>query len=206
MGVLSMQVWAQSERKGTVYEYIAAYKAAAVKEMYRSRIPASITLAQGILESSNGNSRLAKEANNHFGIKCKKTWTGRTLYEDDDEAQECFRAYETAEDSYRDHSDFLMKNTRYAFLFDLQSTDYQGWAKGLKSAGYATNPNYAPILIDLIERHKLFELDKLTPEDLNVPPPAMPVAVTTNDTLLNKIPAVRVGEEPIFLLLHASMI
>lgn len=111
--------------KLTVEQYIEKYSALAVEEMYRSHIPASITLAQGILESGNGNSRLATQANNHFGIKCKNTWTGQTLNEDDDAPQECFRKYDAAIDSYRDHSDFLMNGKRYAFLFDLDSKDYK---------------------------------------------------------------------------------
>ncbi|OYU97565.1 MAG: hypothetical protein CFE21_04530 [Bacteroidetes bacterium B1(2017)] len=153
--------------KMTVEQYIEKYNAIAIDEMYRSKIPASITLAQGILESGNGNSRLAVEANNHFGIKCKVSWTGKTIYEDDDAPQECFRKYDAAIDSYRDHSDFLMKNTRYAFLFDLEQTDYKSWAAGLKKAGYATNPQYAELLITFIERHKLNRFDgvKLSEEE-----------------------------------------
>ena len=149
--------------KMTVEQYLAKYHKIAVEEMHRSRIPASITLAQGLLESGNGNSRLALVANNHFGIKCKKDWTGESIKEDDDEAQECFRKYPTAEDSYRDHSDFLMKGTRYAFLFDLEPTDYKGWAEGLKRAGYATNPNYPNLLVSLIERHNLHQYDLIVP-------------------------------------------
>jgi LysM repeat protein len=153
--------------KQTVEQYIEKYSAIAVDEMYRSKIPASITLAQGILESGNGNSRLAVEANNHFGIKCKKSWTGKTIYEDDDAPQECFRKYDAAIDSYRDHSDFLMNNPRYAFLFDLERTDYKAWAHGLKKAGYATNPQYAELLITFIDRHKLHRFDgvKLSEEE-----------------------------------------
>jgi LysM repeat protein len=168
----SLQVLAQTDSvvvvtKMTVVQYINQYSAFAVDEMYRSKIPASITLAQGILESGNGNSRLAREANNHFGIKCKNTWTGKTMYEDDDAPQECFRKYDAAIDSYRDHSNFLMKNTRYAFLFDLEPTDYKSWAHGLKKAGYATNPQYADLLITFIERHKLDRFDgtKLSEEE-----------------------------------------
>ncbi len=153
--------------KQTVDQYIEKYSAIAVDEMYRSKIPASITLAQGILESGNGNSRLAVDGNNHFGIKCKKTWTGKTIFEDDDALQECFRKYDAAIDSYRDHSDFLMNNPRYAFLFDLDKTDYKGWAYGLKKAGYATNPQYAELLITFIDRHKLHKFDgvKLSEEE-----------------------------------------
>jgi LysM repeat protein len=168
----SLQVLAQTDSlvivpKMTVAQYINQYSAFAVDEMYRSKIPASITLAQGILESGNGNSRLAREANNHFGIKCKNTWKGKTMYEDDDAPQECFRKYDAVIDSYRDHSDFLMKNTRYAFLFDLEPTDYKSWAHGLKKAGYATNPQYADLLITFIERHKLDRFDgvKLSEEE-----------------------------------------
>lgn len=145
--------------KMTVEQYLEKYSTIAVAEMHRSRIPASITLAQGLLESGNGNSRLALVANNHFGIKCKKDWTGESIKEDDDEAQECFRKYPTAEDSYKDHSNFLMNGQRYAFLFDLEPTDYKGWAEGLKRAGYATNPNYPNLLISLIERHNLHRFD-----------------------------------------------
>lgn len=152
---------AKPQAKQTVDQYIERYSAIAVDEMYRSKIPASITLAQGILESGNGNSRLATEANNHFGIKCKNTWTGKTIYEDDDAPQECFRKYEAAIDSYRDHSDFLMNNTRYAFLFDLEPTDYKSWAYGLKKAGYATNPQYGDLLIAFIEKHQLHRFDKV---------------------------------------------
>lgn len=147
-------------KKTTVQEYIETYQELAVSEMERTGIPASITLAQGILESANGNSRLATKGNNHFGIKCKKNWTGNTIYADDDELNECFRAYKSAKDSYIDHSSFLMENRRYAFLFDLKPNDYKGWAKGLKKAGYATNPKYADILIVLIERHELNKLDR----------------------------------------------
>lgn len=152
---------AKPQVKQTVDQYIERYSAIAVDEMYRSKIPASITLAQGILESGNGNSRLATEANNHFGIKCKNTWTGKTIYEDDDAPQECFRKYEAAIDSYRDHSDFLMNNNRYAFLFDLDPTDYKSWAYGLKKAGYATNPQYGDLLIAFIEKHQLHRFDKV---------------------------------------------
>lgn len=155
-----LMVSAQTAKRITPDEYIASYKELAVAEMKRTSIPASITLSQGLLESGNGNSRLAKEANNHFGIKCKKDWPGRSINVDDDAPQECFRAYDKAEDSYADHSDFLSKGDRYAFLFDLDPLDYKEWAKGLKQAGYATNPRYADLLIEVIERYKLYEYDK----------------------------------------------
>src|SRR5690606_39129704 len=140
-------------------EYIRIYSSLAVEEMERSGVPASITLAQGILESGNGNSRLAREGNNHFGIKCGSGWNGRKTYKDDDHRNECFRAYPSVKASFRDHSEFL-KRPRYAFLFDLKPTDYKGWAHGLKKAGYATNPRYPQLLINLIERYELYYFDR----------------------------------------------
>ena len=142
-------------------EYIDRYKDQAIKEMFRSGVPASITLAQGILESADGNSPLAKYANNHFGIKCHAGWTGETFIMDDDAKNECFRKYNSVYDSYKDHSDFLATRSRYDELFDLKLTDYKGWAKGLKKAGYATNPKYANILIHLIETHELYQYDQV---------------------------------------------
>ena len=158
MMTLSLTVFANG--KIAVEDYINTYKDIAVAEMRRTGIPASITLGQGILESAFGNSDLARKANNHFGIKCHKEWNGRRFYMDDDKRNECFRVYRNAEASYYDHSDFLMTRERYASLFNLRSTDYKGWAHGLKKAGYATNPKYAHILIDLIERHDLHIYDK----------------------------------------------
>ena len=153
-----LEAFSQSSKKSTE-QYILTYKDYAIAEMYRSGVPASITLAQGILESENGNSRLAREANNHFGIKCKKEWTGLTIIADDDTLGECFRAYGSALESYRDHSDFLKNNWRYSDCFALDKTDYKGWADGLKKAGYATNPKYPILLTSLIERYKLHEYD-----------------------------------------------
>jgi len=141
-------------------EYIQKYYKLAISEMQRSGIPASITLAQGCWESQDGNSRLATEANNHFGIKCKSEWKGKTIFHDDDASQECFRKYEHAEASYIDHSNFLMSGTRYGFLFKLDPKDYIGWAMGLKKAGYATDPSYAQRLIKIIEDFKLFVYDE----------------------------------------------
>ncbi len=152
-------------QKQTTEEYIVKYKLIAIYEMLEYKIPASITLAQGILESGSGNSRLAKKANNHFGIKCHSDWKGKKVYHDDDEKHECFRKYPQAEDSYRDHSLFLSKKKRYASLFDLKMTNYKGWAKGLKKAGYATNPKYPKRLIDLIERYHLDKYDKVSKKD-----------------------------------------
>ncbi len=142
------------------YSYLQKYAPLAVKEMRRSGVPASITLAQGMLESDYGRSKLAVRGNNHFGIKCKTDWQGRKIYIDDDHPNECFRRYPSVEDSYRDHSDFLRNNPRYRFLFLLDPTDYKGWAYGLKKAGYATNPQYAHHLIRLIEQYQLHRFDE----------------------------------------------
>jgi flagellum-specific peptidoglycan hydrolase FlgJ len=143
----------------TPEQYIALYKNDAIKEMKEYGVPASITLAQGMLESSNGNSALAVKANNHFGIKCHSDWTGDTYHMDDDEKNECFRKYPNVLDSYRDHSKFLKERSRYAALFTLKITDYKGWAEGLKAAGYATNPKYPQLLVNLIERYQLYIYD-----------------------------------------------
>jgi LysM repeat protein len=139
----------------TPEEYIETYKGIAIREMKRMGVPAAITLAQGILESESGNSSLVKRSNNHFGIKCKSNWTAETVSHDDDAVGECFRTYRTPEDSYRDHSNFLRAGKHYAFLFNLDPTDYKGWAYGLKKAGYATNPKYPNILIKNIEKYNL---------------------------------------------------
>lgn len=139
-------------------EYIAFFKAIAIHEMKLYGIPASITLAQGILESGSGKGRLAREANNHFGIKCHD-WTGSKIYHDDDRDQECFRKYNDPNQSYRDHSLFLVNRKRYENLFNFKSDDYKSWARGLKKAGYATDPKYSQKLISLIERYKLYEYD-----------------------------------------------
>ena len=149
--------WGFSQSK--TENYISKYSSVAVDEMNRYNIPASITLAQGILESGNGESRLATEGNNHFGIKCHGNWSGKTIIEDDDEKGECFRKYDKVADSYRDHSLFLTERGRYSFLFEYKKSDYKKWAKGLKKAGYATNPKYPSLLIDLIERYELYTYD-----------------------------------------------
>lgn len=153
-------IYGQKWRTISADEYINSYKNIAVSEMKRSGIPASITLAQGMLESENGNSSLAIKGNNHFGIKCHD-WTGQVMHKDDDAPNECFRKYKSAEDSYRDHTDFLLSKQRYTFLFEYKSTDYKSWAKGLKKAGYATNPSYPAMLIKLIDENKLhlYDLD-----------------------------------------------
>ena len=141
--------------------YVKKYADMAVREMLRSGVPASITLAQGMLESGNGMSKLAVKGNNHFGIKCHKGWEGKTMRVDDDAPNECFRVYKSVEDSYKDHSDFLRYRDRYKFLFDLERTDYKGWAYGLKKAGYATDPGYPAKLIKYIEDYKLSRFDVL---------------------------------------------
>lgn len=158
---LSQEITAQTpSAKITREEYIQLYKEIAIEEMNAFHIPASITLAQGILESGSGNSTLAKKANNHFGIKCHKGWNGKTFHMDDDEKNECFRKYSDPYESFKDHSIFLTTRDRYAFLFSLEINDYKGWAHGLKQAGYATNPNYPQLLIKLIEEHQLYNYDK----------------------------------------------
>lgn len=156
----NVNVFSQNKSNATL-DYIERYKDIAMREMQEYRIPASITLAQGILESGNGNSELAKKSNNHFGIKCHKDWKGKRTYHDDDAKGECFRVYNSPEDSYRDHSKFLANGQRYAFLFDLKITDYKGWAKGLKKAGYATLPVYANVLIKYIEDYNLTQYDQM---------------------------------------------
>ncbi|MFM7106967.1 MAG: glucosaminidase domain-containing protein [Flavobacteriales bacterium] len=148
-----------TEDKTSRAEYIQQWKNEAIFQMTEHKIPASITLAQGILESRDGQSRLAVEGNNHFGIKCHKDWQGERIYEDDETKGECFRKYESAKESYEDHSLFLKKN-RYAPLFELDVSDYKGWAKGLKQCGYATNPDYPALLIKIIEENQLYEYDQ----------------------------------------------
>lgn len=143
-----------SSQNLTRKQYITKYSSLAVKQMRQYKIPASITLAQGILESNNGNSKLAVKANNHFGIKCHG-WEGKKIFEDDDKKNECFRKYKSPLESFKDHSLFLNKYSRYAFLFDYKITDYKSWARGLKKAGYATNKKYPELLIKIIEDNKL---------------------------------------------------
>ena len=151
--IMSLHVFAG--KRFTPQDYLDKYTDDAIEEMNRAGVPASITLAQGMLESGYGNSPLAREANNHFGIKCHNDWTGPIFRVDDDKKDECFRKYKSVKNSFRDHSNFLKGKKRYASLFELKITDYKGWAKGLRKAGYATNKKYAKLLIDLIERHDL---------------------------------------------------
>ncbi len=158
---LPIGVSAQSTREQRYFDYIDTYKDLAIEQMLKYNIPASITLAQGLLESGAGYSRLATKGNNHFGIKCHN-WRGRTMRENDDAPNECFRVYKNARESYEDHSVFLTTERRYASLFKLSRYDYKGWARGLKAAGYATSPTYASSLISLIERYNLSKYDKAT--------------------------------------------
>ena len=150
----------QGQVRNKQYEaYIKKYRDIAVEEMRKYHIPASITLAQGLLESGAGQSTLARKSNNHFGIKCGSDWDGKSVRYDDDARNECFRAYKHPKQSYEDHSKFLASRSRYAFLFKLKITDYKGWAKGLKKAGYATDRRYAQRLIDIIELYDLHQYD-----------------------------------------------
>jgi LysM repeat protein len=199
--VISLTVAAQ---RMSIEEYVAQFKEVAINEMKRSGVPASITLAQGILESESGNSELVKKSNNHFGIKCKSNWSGDSVTHDDDAAGECFRAYNNAGDSYRDHSDFLLANKRYSTLFNLDPTDYAGWARGLKKAGYATNPQYPQLLIKYIELYNLQQysltalnelpkMDIAKAEDIREMPPVEKVAAVNANNANN---TVITGREP----------
>jgi LysM repeat protein len=153
--LIFISVMALSQEVITPAQYVERYKEIAISEMRRTGVPAAITLAQGLLETESGNGELVKKSNNHFGIKCKSGWTSASVSYDDDAKGECFRQYNTAAESYRDHSDFLRNGQRYSFLFSLDVTDYKGWAYGLKKAGYATNPAYSRMLINNIERYNL---------------------------------------------------
>lgn len=167
----------------TAQQYVQEYKDLAISEMKRMGVPAAITLAQGLLETQSGNSDLLKVSNNHFGIKCKSTWTAETVSHDDDAPGECFRKYKNAEDSYRDHSNFLRGNTRYDFLFQLDPADYKAWAYGLRKAGYATNPKYPEILIKYIEDNNL---EQYTMDAIN-DVPHFDVAKYTDDPVNNSV-------------------
>lgn len=158
----SVSLHAQSKRSKLYDDYIDKYSNTAVQHMQKYKIPASITLAQGLLESGAGQSTLAAHGNNHFGIKCHTEWRGATMRKTDDRPNECFRKYKKAEESYEDHSLFLTERSRYNFLFDLQTTDYKNWARGLQTAGYATDKAYANKLIKLIEDYELYQYDRTT--------------------------------------------
>jgi LysM repeat protein len=187
--LFSMSSVTLAAQRISVEEYIEQFKDIAINEMKRSGVPASITLAQGILESENGNSDLVKKSNNHFGIKCKNTWTGETVTHDDDANGECFRAYTNAAESYKDHSDFLKANQRYSALFNLDPVDYAAWAKGLKKAGYATNPKYPELLVKYIEE---YSLQQYTLVALNRLPEADIAKTDENKTV---VPVVEVAVE-----------
>jgi hypothetical protein len=167
--------------KITKQEYVENWKAVAIEQMAENNVPASITLAQGILESGSGNSELARKGNNHFGIKCHG-WTGASMKVDDDKKGECFRVYDSAKESYNDHSLFLNKYDRYAFLFDFEKTDYKAWAKGLKKAGYATNPSYPSLLINIIEDLGLDQYDKIMAPEII----AGPQIIASSEMMTNK--------------------
>lgn len=159
--ILLLSAESYGQRRNKVYlNYIDQYSDMAVQEMKKYKIPASITLAQGLLESGAGQSRLAKQGNNHFGIKCGGDWKGPSMRAHDDARNECFRKYKNAKESYEDHSKFLAHRSRYQALFKLSITDYKGWARGLKKAGYATDPSYANRLITIIEDYELYKYDK----------------------------------------------
>lgn len=174
----SFGAYSNSEKQLSKKEYVEKWRTTSVQQMIQFKIPASITLAQAILESGSGNSELARKGNNHFGIKCHD-WTGSTMFMDDDQKGECFRVYTSADESYVDHSEFLVNKKRYQNLFNLEQTDYEGWAKGLKEAGYATNPKYAQLLIDLIKDLKLDELDKLGIQN-NVATPSLTSVINSS--------------------------
>lgn len=187
-------------QKMTPEQYVSMYKDMAMLEMRRTGVPASITLAQGILESESGNSILVKKSNNHFGIKCKSNWKGESVSHDDDELGECFRSYKNWEDSYKDHSDFLKNSNRYASLFLLDPYDYKSWAKGLKNAGYATNPKYPDLLIKCVENYNLqqytiFALDENYVINYQLPIQETTVSLTepvidnTLETTISNVPA-----------------
>lgn len=183
-------------QKEKVMAYIDSYKELAMAEMQRTGVPAAITLAQGILESQWGESPLAKTSNNHFGIKCKTEWTGAKTYHDDDEKGECFRVYNSAEESYRDHSDFLKTRPHYAFLFKLDPSDYEGWARGLKKAGYATSSTYPQRLLKLINDYQLqqYSLAALTRN----PTPVNETAIPSKPVTVNPAPvAAPASEQPV---------
>jgi len=189
----------ESTSSTTVYadvirNYIEQYKEIAKDNMRTHGIPASITLSQGILESGSGNGRLAKEANNHFGIKCHTGWTGEKIHHDDDALQECFRKYRHASESFRDHSLFLTSRSRYSDLFLLKKDDYQSWAKGLRKAGYATDPKYPDKLISLIERYQLYRYDDEVLGNITFESTAQDTSVTNLEELEENLHRVESGD------------
>ena len=191
--LFSMASLTAAAQRVSIEQYIEQFKEIAISEMKRSGVPASITLAQGILESENGNGELVKKSNNHFGIKCKSTWSGESVTHDDDATGECFRAYTNAAESYRDHSDFLKANKRYSYLFSLDPVDYEGWARGLKKAGYATNPKYPDLLIKYIQQ---YDLQQYSLAALNQMPEK---DIAKTEEVKNVLPVVKIDENPIAL-------
>lgn len=171
----------QDKVNGFTVDYIGNYKDVAIDKMVTYNIPASITLAQGILESGNGLSTLAKKSNNHFGIKCHSGWKGKKVYHDDDKRNECFRKYDSPEGSFNDHSLFLTTRGRYEFLFDLEPDDYKGWAKGLKKAGYATDRKYPKKLIAFIENFELYQYDELVLDEKGYKRAKKETPIASND-------------------------
>lgn len=186
----------QAQQTITRAEYIEQYAPLAVEQQMLYGIPASITLAQGLLESANGNSRLAREANNHFGIKCGSLWDGESIRHDDDAAQECFRAYSSVEESYIDHSLILLERKWYRPLFDLDPKDYKAWAHGLKKAGYATNPLYAELLIKIIEDNQLHKYDNALLSDWQSGKQEEPTAPATEEVVAEVMEEVAHEPEP----------
>jgi LysM repeat protein len=191
-----------SERKLSPHEYVEMHKDDAIKEMNMSGVPASITLAQGMLESDNGNSDLAVYANNHFGIKCHEDWTGPSYVKDDDTKDECFRKYRTVLESYNDHSQFLKSRTRYAPLFELKTNDYRGWAHGLKETGYATDPRYTERLLEIIEKNHLYEYDKELPMQSRHPQPNLSEQLAVKSTAYKR--TVQLNSEREFITARAG--
>lgn len=184
-----------AQQRMTREQYIAKYKDMAIRQMEESGIPASITLAQGCLESGDGNSALAREANNHFGIKCHD-WEGESVYQDDDRKGECFRKYSSPEESFRDHSEFLLSRSRYAALFSLEPTDYKGWAYGLKAAGYATAKDYAQRLIEIIEENGLSQYDLAN----KAAEPVLAASETETEEASVQEPQIRTSDYKVYLL------
>jgi len=202
---LLASLWLRAQKSDDIYEYINTYKELAMQEMLRSGVPASVKLAQGIHETMAGKSDLVVKSNNHFGIKCKTTWTGDKVFHDDDARGECFRSYASPSESYADHSNFLKGSPRYAFLFSLDPTDYKAWAYGLKKAGYATNIRYSQIIIKLIEdynlqQYSLIALGKLSPKDEilagNPNKPATHGIITLAGPVITTTPAAAIEEVP----------
>ena len=215
--ILLAAVLATPVREGAYERYIQKYSATAVSEMKRTGVPASITLAQGLVESAAGESVLAVKGNNHFGIKCHADWRGKKIYRDDDKSSECFRVYPNADASFRDHSDFLRYRDRYKTLFDLEPTDYKAWAKGLKAAGYATDPRYAEKLIKVIEDYQLYLYDldadvPVTPSVVEMPQELKPSRVqeeyrfsmSRNVYEINGVPCIYALEGDSYSVLAAS--